>query len=602
MPRVNPTRIDFEGYKQALRDYLKNQDEIRDYDYESSIMSLLLDVLAYNSSVHGMYANLLSNESNLHSALIRGNVLSRASDLGYAVRTARGATANVDLRVTPSADANDASIVADDVSFGATIDGRSVPFVLSENLPIDRNTEDPVAPITVNADLVQGTVLTHRFTEPDENGRYVLPNKMIDSDSIRVSVGGVTFTKKSDLIGVDGDSPVFFVQQNEDELVEILFGDGILGRAPGGALIEVKYRVTVGAEGNGIRTFTVTGNRTDHAIVVARTVSPSQGGDDGESIASIKMNAPRVKRSRGRILTIDDYEAAIIKKFGDVGDVAVWGGAENVPPDNGAVYISVQPKSTDFLSDGRQEEMREFLKSRTVIDRRHVFVRPRHLFVSPSVSLRYDPTLTTLGAGDLVTRAFEAIQKYENELLGSFDNSFYASDFEKTIAAIDTSVISVVTEIRLQRRFVLPDPNAQYTVTYNNRTRRPLTDLPVVSSTMFNYGTHEDATFDDDGRGVLRVRRVTGELLAANVGTIDYGRGVLRINGFETSTTNPVRVSIAPAARDVFGVRNQILFFADAEVSVTDNATGRIVASATRTTDGGRTRLLDTGFQLGTVF
>ena len=48
--------LDFDGIKTNLRNFLSQQDEFRDYDFEGSGMSVLLDLLAYNTHYLGYNA------------------------------------------------------------------------------------------------------------------------------------------------------------------------------------------------------------------------------------------------------------------------------------------------------------------------------------------------------------------------------------------------------------------------------------------------------------------------------------------------------------------------------------------------------------------
>ena len=598
MTRINPTNIDFEGLRDSFRDYLRDRNDLLDYDHDASIISLLYGVLSYNTSLNSIYGNLLHNEVHLDSAVIRNNAVSRANDLGYVSRTATGARAVVRLTVTPSGSPDTITIVRN-TEFEASVDGRNVTFVLPEDATIQRNDGTYVKDL----EIVQGIPLTHRFSSMD-GARYILPNPLVEGASVSVvdenDDGNVIYERATDLIGVDRDSRVFFVQENEDGLVEVYFGDDVLGRKPTGS-VAVSYRVTRGREGNGLRIFSIN-NPTVHDIAIS-TVTASQGGDDGEELISIKRNAPKAKRSRGRFLTTDDYRTAILGEFGDLSDVSIWGGAENDPPDSGAIYISVQPNSTDFLSTRQQDNIASFLRSRSVIDRRHTFVRPRHLFVVPTIRLRYDPTRTTVVPGDILTQTLTIVQNYEDDRFGNFGNSFYHSDFLTRLAKVNAAILSVAVDVRLQRRVTVTNRTGLFTVTFNNRIAIPsAAGTGIVSSSPFTFGDHENVRFDEDGEGKLRVRDLDGTIVGSNVGTVEYGKGVVRLNGFETDSTDPIRINVVPADVDVFGVRNQVLFFSDIRIVLIDQSTLLPVASLDGVTDGGRTALLDSDFQNETIF
>ena len=72
------TQLDFNEYKASLKAYLKEQSEFQDYDFDGSNLSVLLDILAYNTYQNAFYLNMVSNEMFLDSAKLRDSVISHA--------------------------------------------------------------------------------------------------------------------------------------------------------------------------------------------------------------------------------------------------------------------------------------------------------------------------------------------------------------------------------------------------------------------------------------------------------------------------------------------------------------------------------------------
>ena len=62
MSLVNYSNLDFDQIKQSLKDYLKNNSTFKDYDFEGSNLSTILDVLAYNTYITSYNANMVANE------------------------------------------------------------------------------------------------------------------------------------------------------------------------------------------------------------------------------------------------------------------------------------------------------------------------------------------------------------------------------------------------------------------------------------------------------------------------------------------------------------------------------------------------------------
>src|SRR5210317_905020 len=97
------SEFDFDSIKQNLKNFLQNQPEFSDYDFEGSGFAVLLDVLAYNTHYLGFNANMLANEMFLDSADIRKNIVSLAKSLGYTPASVRAARANIDITVNDAA-------------------------------------------------------------------------------------------------------------------------------------------------------------------------------------------------------------------------------------------------------------------------------------------------------------------------------------------------------------------------------------------------------------------------------------------------------------------------------------------------------------------
>ena len=79
--RLQVTELDFDQIKSNLRDFLRQQTEFQDYDFEGSGLNILLDVLAYNTHYNAYYLNMIANESFLDTALLRSSVVSHAKKL-----------------------------------------------------------------------------------------------------------------------------------------------------------------------------------------------------------------------------------------------------------------------------------------------------------------------------------------------------------------------------------------------------------------------------------------------------------------------------------------------------------------------------------------
>ena len=91
--RLKVTELDFDTIKNNLKNFLKQQNEFTDYDFDGSSLSVLLDILAYNTHYNAYYLNMVANEAFLDTAILRNSVVSHAKTLGYTPYSAKSPVA-----------------------------------------------------------------------------------------------------------------------------------------------------------------------------------------------------------------------------------------------------------------------------------------------------------------------------------------------------------------------------------------------------------------------------------------------------------------------------------------------------------------------------
>ena len=239
MALVNFANLDFNQIKSTLREYLRNNSNFTDYDFEGSNLSSILDVLAYNTYIASYNANMASNECFIDSATLRENVVALARNIGYTPRSRTASAATISFFVdtdgiTPaptSITLNRGPVATSNGAFG----GESYIFSLLDDVTV------PVVNGIASFDLLtiyEGSYLTETYTysSRNPNQRFLISNVGADSNSIRVRVGTnsstakQTYAKQDSLFDIDGDSRVYFLQEVEDERYELIFGDGVFGK------------------------------------------------------------------------------------------------------------------------------------------------------------------------------------------------------------------------------------------------------------------------------------------------------------------------------------------------------------------------------------
>ena len=344
--RINVTDLDFDGIKNNLKTFLKQQDQLTDYDFEGSTMSTLLDVLAYNTHYNAVYANVLANEMFLDSADLRNSIVSHAKHVGY---TPRSATAPVAfLNVTVNNATGSTLTAARGTTFTTTVDGTSYNYVVR-----DATTITPTDGVYTFSSLpvYEGTLIDNKYTVDTTNAdqRFLIQNDLADTTSLKVTVQNSssdsttsTYTLATDLADITSTSKIYYLEGAEDNQYEVKFGDGILGAALStGNIVTLSYIVTNAEESNGASSFSLSGTLGGFSNVTITTATNSANGAQPETPDSIRFNAPKQYASQNRTVTTNDYASKVKQIYTNAQSVQVWGGEDNSTPVYGRVYISI---------------------------------------------------------------------------------------------------------------------------------------------------------------------------------------------------------------------------------------------------------------------
>ncbi len=610
---IRVTDLNFNSIKSNLKTFLRGKPQFTDYDFEGSALSNLIDLLAYNTYYNSVYTNMVGNEMYLDSAQVRNNVVARAKMLGYTPTSARGSSAVLNVTIAPTSNLTSVTIAANTL-FTSTIDGIQYkfttpsPYVLLQSTGYTSNT----------VVIKEGEPLQERFTRDTSSSsqRFILSNPSIDTTSIKVQIqtGGSnsslrTFTEATNIVDVQANSQVYFVQENEDGKYELLFGDGILGKAlDNGNIVVANYKVVNGSTTNGANNFVAPSALGGQASFTVSVANSASGGANAESVPSIKFNAPKSFQRQNRAVIKNDYSRTILAEAPDIQAVSVWGGEDNDPPIYGKVYIAAKPTGGNLLSDQRKAELVTLLQSKNVVTITPTFVDATYLYVVPAITIRYNTGQTTLTAGAISDKVATAVVNYETSDLSLFDKKFRESNFVNKMVSSDTSIVGANITYRMMKRFT-PNQNVttSYSISFNNGISNPHAGhYGAVASTSFTF-QNQTCFLDDDGNGGLRIYYLDSQnnktYLNTSAGTVNYSSGLVVIKSVIITSSSTIEVNCKPAVNDVSPARNMILLISKASIDVVNDSTGVTESSVSNVTTAGTTetitsetaRILSTG-------
>ena len=581
--KINVEALDFDGIKANLKAFLQGQDELQDYDFEGSVLSTMLDVLAYNTHYNALYQNLTLNEMFLDSASKRDSIISIAKMLGYTARSASCATATADITVVSPSTGPAVISIPKNSRFTTKIDGKNFNFY--NRGVVSATTTDNLNYTFEAITLTQGTPVTNRLTKSGDT-KFIIPNSNIDLNTLTVRVQEnasssfvETFTRHETIVDLTEESKVYFVKENEGGIYEIYFGDGVVGRQLlEGNVVILEYFVSDLDAPNGARFFSYEGdNILTGATVTINTTSKASGGREKESRDSIRLNAPKYYASQNRAVTTDDYKSLILKNFAEARSVSVWGGEDNSPPQYGKVYICVRPNTASKLTNVEKAEITNtILAKRSVVSVTPEIIDPQYLKLALDVTVYYNPNQTTRTASEIEDIVTQTIYDYDEANLQVFDGVFRASKLTGLIDRSEASIQNTNMTVNI-RRFISPRYNtsAQYILNIINPIHAKPGGGTVSSTGFYIAGSNEIHYLKCDGLGKLKLYRLgaNSQEITVNeqIGTIDYGAGYVDIRNLHITALADIdfEFQITPLSYDVVSALEQIAEVARDHLNVT---------------------------------
>ena len=600
MALVNFADLDFDQIKTTLSNYLKDNSNFTGYDFEGSNLSTILDVLAYNTYITSYNANMVTNEVFIDSATLRENVVSLARNIGYMPKSKKASRATIsffidttDIIPAPSTITLKAGPVATSSgSFG----NSSFVFSIKDDItvPVVDNEADFNLITVYEGSLIEETYV---YNSRNPNQRFLINNIGVDTELINVSVGTNDSTEKQkyafqdSLFDIDGDSRVFFLQEVEDERYEVIFGDGVFGKKLSeGNVATINYIKTNGDSGNGVSGFAFVGqlqytrNSTTYpvssGISMITTDINASGGETIEGVDSIKKYAPRIYASQNRALTANDYETLIPSRiYPETESISVFGGEELIPAQYGKVFISIKPRTGEFLPNLIKENIKRDLKKYAVAGIVPEILDLKYLYLEVDSHVYYNSNFAPSAAAVSTIVQNNATSYAESSELNKYGARFKYSKFLNVIDNSHSSITSNITTV-LMRRDIRPALNAiaEYQIGFGNQFHiGKMSGYNIKSSAFQVDGINGDVYFSD----IPDTNRETGSLflfsvsnpqstdatiVRRNVGNVDYIKGIVTVNPINIQAASKIKdgqsiieVCVAPSSNDVIGLQDLYL-------------------------------------------
>ena len=584
MPYTQVANLDFEDIKAALKDYLRAQSDFTDYDFDGSVLSTIIDTLAYNTYYTAFNTNMVVNELFLESATLRDNVITLAKQLGYKPKSVVAPQSTLNFKVTFPGSAPSNIILKKGTGFVTTFDDRLYRYVAIDDIkaPVANNEA-----FFTNVPVFEGNLITNTFVVNTSLAKqqFLLSNSNADTSTIRVRVfesanssSFVYYNQIDTIIDIGSEDNIYYVDETLDEQYQLFFGDNVIGKAlEDGQVVEVSYLVTNGEATNGASQFTFSGTLLDESdqvypITISNltTVSAASGGADIESIDKIKFNAPKQYATQNRAVTASDYAALVRKIYPAVSDIIVYGGEEERFPEYGKVKIIIKPNSGSTLSTFTKQQIIDSLKDYAVASVTPDILDASVVYIEITSKVFYNTRKTTQFHEEIRSKVISAVDDYTH-LSGTekFNGKFRYSKYVGVIDEADTSINSNTTTIKLRKDFYPALNSSYYYELCFQNSFGDSCDGPVIQSTGFVVSEYPNYTvyFEDrNGKIVLyRLDPATGGkvVLNDNLGNVDYVKGEIMLYDLTIISgsffDNRIQVRVDPASNDVVAERSLYL-------------------------------------------
>ena len=571
--------LEFNQIKAQIKEYLRSQSQFSDYDFEGSSLTVLIDTLAYNTYYTAVNANLAVNEGFLETAVLRENVVKLARMIGYTPNSAKSARTTVNIAIQTAFPYPASVTIAAGLVLNFTgLDNNNFVFSIPTDVSQSVDSLTGIASFN-NLELTEGLYLQDTFVKNEtQRQRFILTNNRVDTTSMIVEVTSGTITEKylqaSDITKITSTSKVFYLEESEYQIPEILFGDGVIGKAlENGDVVTVKYTTSAGAGANGLKVFENIGTFRDNlnnAItsgITISTVSFPDGGAEPESTESIKFSAPKFYSAFGRAVSTQDYEAIIPQIYPNVASIACYGGEEAEPPQFGKVFLAIKPRNADKLSLSEKNSVLKKLREYSVAAIQPTIIDPSILYVDLTSFVYYNPNITRKSPEQLKNLIITTLTVLNSSgEFNKFGGKFKYSKIQNIIDEAERSITSNITKV-LMRKNVTVDLNTRvnYKICYGNRINQQTSTNPAVISSGFKIVGDDINTYflNDDGAGTLRLYYVKGtgefEYVDGLWGTVDYDMGEIVINDLIIQSTsvanNTLQIKATPKSNDLVSLR-----------------------------------------------
>lgn len=530
----NFTETDFDLIKDSLKTHLKSQEIFKDYNFEGSAINTLLNILAYNTQYNAYYLNMLASEKFLARAQKRKSIVELANNLGYVPRSAKSSISKVSFEIVQDAGYTNNIFLPKNLKFSTAVSGTSYQFLTTSDTIVEYNPLTQKYVVT-DLEIKEGRFFKHKFVVNGTSKFFKIPNANVDLSRLVVKVkptefasdnSAIEFLPYGSVLDVNGSSPIYYVQETDNQKHEIYFGDGILGRQlEVGNQVIIEYYVTSGSEANGANVFNLDDDVTGLDRIINLTAERASNGYSIESTDSIKLSAKNYYLSQNRTVVEADYIQIVKNIFPEVSDVSVWGGERATPKQYGKVFISVIKENlTNLTSSEKKTGLGVLNRNFTILGITPEFVDAEIINLELTTNVRVSPAYNK-APSEMRALVMNTVVDSLTPIINKFGAQVYESRVEEVINDADRNILSNTTRFRLY--YSLENKILDNSI---NMIRYPVSVMEgLVVSSDFTFRGIQNCKLQDDGLGSISIV-TNNSIIQPNVMSINYLTSTIKVS------------------------------------------------------------------------
>lgn len=566
--------LEYNDIRNSIINFLRQDPYFKDFNFDASNFSRLINILAYSSMYNGYYMKMLLDESMPDSARTKTSLIGHANSRNYLTKFITSSKSIINLSVK----ADDINI--DEVPYiqipkgqqfkGVNRDNKSIYFMAPYDITLLYNDETK----TYEGEeflLIQGQYRTFTYNVLDPFKKYQINDNFCDDTTITVRVKSnknatisTEYIRNYDFYDVKAEDLCYYITASTNNIYQVHFGHNIFGREPRpGEVVEITYIKTDGTSANDTSNFDIVlAKKSDTeptninyyklADITLKTVEASSGGLDGESIDELRFGILNHTRQRGRAITPDDIKSVILADFRDIESINVWSGGNSKNKQYGKTYISIKPKTGELLTHAAKKVITDLMVNRYGIMSKTdlIFIDPNFTDIILNVKYRIDRSMTSINSTSVKAAIESAIVAFNKEILSKFDAHYYESDLLTYIRNVVPVLSNIFSTKLLQKTLILNYSSGRFQVDFGNPLRG-------ITSSSFAYG-NLTCVIEYRNNNMVVVNTENNESIAS-IGSADLSKGTIDIIIPQYVSTEILNIIAEPLYPDINTLEDNIV-------------------------------------------